>query len=103
MQSAGQIPNYEASTAKLFISESTQSLARTSARAFGLYANLWDSDDERAPAKALFSHRYVASLARTIAGGTSEIQRNIIGERVLGVPKEPEVDTTIPFRGVRTS
>jgi alkylation response protein AidB-like acyl-CoA dehydrogenase len=41
---------------------------------------------------------YLWARSLTIGGGTSEVMRNVIGERVLGLPEEPRVDKTLPWR-----
>ena len=87
IQSRGEVPNHEASAAKLFGSEAGQRLARTGTKVFGLYANIWDPDDPRAPLEASVSRSYVGSVAGTIVAGSSEVQRNVIATRGLGLPR----------------
>ncbi|GMU40406.1 MAG: acyl-CoA dehydrogenase [Chloroflexota bacterium] len=87
MQDRGLIPNYEASTSKLFNSELVQRLSNTGMKSFGLYSNVWDAKSKYAAVDASFTQRYVFSVSATIAAGTSEIQRNIIATRGLGLPR----------------
>ncbi len=79
-------PGYEASVNQLFGAELHQRLARTGAKAFGRLAELWQRED--APLGAAFTHLRLDSVAATFLGGTTEIQRNVIATRGLGLPRE---------------
>jgi alkylation response protein AidB-like acyl-CoA dehydrogenase len=87
IQDAGQVPNYEASIAKMFGSEAAQRTAHTGTKVFGMYSNLWDNEDVRSPMETMFTRDYVRSIPATIAAGSSEIQRNVIATRGLGLPR----------------
>ncbi|MBM4414874.1 MAG: hypothetical protein FJ035_01080 [Chloroflexi bacterium] len=87
MQSRGLIPNYEASMGKAYSSELTQRISRTGTKTFGLYGGLWAGNEPYAPLGASHTRTYVSSVVGTIAGGSSEIQRNIIATRGLGLPR----------------
>ena len=87
MQAKGVVPNYEASMLQMSIFEANQRTAHTEARIFGLYTNCWDEETEWAPRAAMPAQRYVSSVSATIAGGSSEIQRNIIATSGLGLPR----------------
>ena len=86
MQAHDLVPGYEASTAKLYTSELNQRIALTALRLYGLYGNLMDPARPEA-AEGTVARDYLASVSSTIAGGTSEIQRNIIATRGLGLPR----------------
>ncbi|MEX0750124.1 MAG: acyl-CoA dehydrogenase family protein [Dehalococcoidia bacterium] len=87
MQSKGLVPNYEASIIKVFNSEYIQRQARVGMGIMGLYGGLWE-ESPYAKLKGRFSKSYVTSVGGAIAGGTSEIQRNIIAQRGLGLPRQ---------------
>jgi alkylation response protein AidB-like acyl-CoA dehydrogenase len=71
---------------KLLISELMQDAAALALEIEGAYSSLY-LGDERAPDQAEWPLAYMNSYGITIAAGTSEVQRNILGERVLGLPK----------------
>ena len=84
MQDAGEIPNAESSIAKLFTTELSQRIARTASHMVGMWG---DVSDVKAPLRGMPGFGYVNQVRETIAGGTSEIQRNIIATRGLGLPR----------------
>jgi alkylation response protein AidB-like acyl-CoA dehydrogenase len=76
----------ESSFSKLYWSHMYQRMMETALEVTGADSALAPGDSD-APAEGFFSHRFLQSRPMTIYSGTSEIQRNIIAERVLGLPK----------------
>lgn len=87
LQSRGLIPNYEASALKLFSTELHQRISETAIKILGLYGQL-ERESPWAPLKGRLCYNFLRGAAHTIEGGTSEIQRNIIAQRGLGLPRD---------------
>ncbi|GBD10625.1 Acyl-CoA dehydrogenase FadE26 [bacterium HR23] len=86
MQDQGVVPNLEASVSKLFGTEVSQRMARTMAEVLGLYGQL-EPGSPWAPLQGRVERAWIYAIPRTIAGGTSEVMRNIIALRGLGLPR----------------
>jgi len=86
LQSGGIIANYEASAAKLFSSELSQRIAATGMSMLGLHGGL-DVAQPNAKLNGAVGKSYLQNVSATIGGGTSEVQRNIIATRGLGLPR----------------
>ena len=86
IQMNNMVPNHEASMSKLFTTELNQKIAATTIKLFGLYGTLWDANRPEA-LRGRAASAYLSAVSATIAGGTSEIQRNIIATRGLGLPR----------------
>lgn len=94
---SGQMPGPEMSISKMALVENQKRLGEFLSMVLGpkLVA---DSGEWGTYA---WSHLLVGAPGMRIAGGSDEVMRNIVGERVLGLPKEPGIDTTSPFRDLK--
>jgi alkylation response protein AidB-like acyl-CoA dehydrogenase len=86
LQAQGQIPNHEASVSKLYGSELTQRIARTGLQLLGMQGQVMPGSPHAKLGGAIVKS-YLSSVSSTVAAGTSEVQRNIIAQRGLGLPR----------------
>lgn len=100
------VPGPEGSTGKLHWAELQKKIYEFAVDALGSEGMLVPSGYEMIrPEDAAFGRRgtqknFLRSRANSIEGGTSEVMRNILGERVLGLPGEPRVDKDVAWRDV---
>jgi alkylation response protein AidB-like acyl-CoA dehydrogenase len=95
---AGKAPGPGGSLGKLFGSVISWRFREIAMEIAGPASQAWDPSDERASA---LQTTVIGSFSSSIAGGTDEIQRNIIGDRVLGLPRDISVDTKVPFKDLK--
>ncbi|MFG1707924.1 acyl-CoA dehydrogenase family protein [Nonomuraea sp. M3C6] len=89
---AGIFPGARGSAAKLLLAELTMFQADLATRLVGPESVLGGNP---------LAHAISLAPAMSLGGGTNEIMRNIVGDRVLGLPPEPRVDKTVPFKDLK--
>jgi acyl-CoA dehydrogenase len=97
--SQGKQPGPEASIAKIVVASKLQDL---SAFAMDLEGEAGILQGDAAPMHGMFQGGWLSAPGLRIAGGTDEILRNIIAERVLGLPQDIRVDKDVPFNKIPT-
>ena len=98
--SKGQTPGPESSIGKVINANQMMDIANTAIEAQGHYGII--DDPEFAPLEGAFHQSYMFAPGLRIAGGTDEILKNIIAERVLGLPQDVRVDKGVPFKDLPT-
>jgi acyl-CoA dehydrogenase len=94
---AGQLPGPEMSIAKLALTSNLRRLSEFVSRVLGPRL----AADSGEWGTFAWNQFVLGIPGMRIAGGSDEVMRNIVGERVLGLPKEPGIDTTSPFRDLK--
>jgi alkylation response protein AidB-like acyl-CoA dehydrogenase len=101
---AGRAPGPESSIGKVHQGELNQRVQSLAVRLLGMDAVAWDSPAGDYAASLPFEVRgMLRSRANTIEGGTTEVNKNVLGERVLGLPREPDPWQGHPWREVPRS
>jgi alkylation response protein AidB-like acyl-CoA dehydrogenase len=98
--SSGRTPGPESSISKIVVAQTMQEMGRFAsdlAESAGIVTG-----EDTVPELARFQGSYFGAAGLRIAGGTDEILKNIIAERVLGLPGEIRVDKDVPFNQVGT-
>ncbi len=85
-QLRGEAPGPEGSVLKLTLTETYKKMAEAATRIVGPHHQLWKGTDW-APEGGRWAFQALFALRFGIAGGTTEVQKNIVGERILGLPK----------------
>ncbi len=98
--SRGQTPGPEASIGKIVSAGKLQEIAAFALDLLDMGGSV--TDPALAPMRAAFQEAFLYSPGSRIAGGTDEILRNIIAERVLGLPPDIRVDKDLPFQDLPT-
>jgi alkylation response protein AidB-like acyl-CoA dehydrogenase len=98
--SRGQTPGPESSIGKVVSAALMQDMAATALDLEDQFGII--SDPKNAPLSGAFQMALMAAPGLRIAGGTDEILRNIIAERVLGLPQDVRLDKNIPFKDIPT-
>jgi acyl-CoA dehydrogenase len=96
----GRRPDVDGSVLKLFYSESGHRKAETALWLQGASSLLTQRD---APDDGRWQASLLSRSALTVGGGTSEVHRNGLGERALGLPSEPRLDRNQPFKDLKIS
>jgi alkylation response protein AidB-like acyl-CoA dehydrogenase len=94
----GQQPGPEGSVNKVFNAELNQRKSNFAIDAAGMHGVAWLPGDRDAEARA---HSFLRARANTIEGGTSEVLRNQIAERVLGLPRDDESSKGLAWNEIR--
>ncbi|MGA1035195.1 MAG: acyl-CoA dehydrogenase family protein, partial [Ilumatobacteraceae bacterium] len=95
---AGKAPGPGGSLGKLYGSIIARRFREIAQNIAGPASVAWEGENS---AEEQLNLTMINSLQSGIAGGTDEIQRNIIGDRVLGLPRDISVDTNVPFKDLK--